>query len=109
MRIMATATTMAVLALLGCQDDGPVGPTTQDFKTARQELATKLERGKQKPAAVAIAEAECNHLPNAWACDRSGGVWPDVQLGEAEKCVVAETSDDVRDVACNAARVFKKS
>lgn len=53
-RIMATATTIAVLALLGCQDDGPVGPTTQDFKTARQELATKLKRGKQKPAVVAV-------------------------------------------------------
>lgn len=55
-RIMATATTIAVLALLGCQDDGPVGPTTQDFKAARQKLAAKLEGSEPKPAVVAVAQ-----------------------------------------------------
>lgn len=55
-QIRATATTIVVLALLGCQDDGPVGPTTEDFQAARQELAAKLVRGKKKPAVAVIAK-----------------------------------------------------
>lgn len=45
---------IAVLALLGCQEDGPVGPTTQDFQAARQELESKL---KKSPKTQAVAKA----------------------------------------------------
>lgn len=63
MRIRATAFAVALLAAAGCSDDGPVGPTTQDFQAARQELATKLAKGKpkpppQQPAAPEAAEPE---------------------------------------------------
>lgn len=49
MRIKATAVAIALLALSGCQDSAPVGPTTQDFNQARQELVSKMKKGKMKP------------------------------------------------------------
>ena len=52
-RIWATAVAFALVVLLGCQDDRPVGPTTQDFEAARQELATSIAKGKRKPPPVA--------------------------------------------------------
>lgn len=60
MRIRATALAIALLALPGCQDDGPVGPTTSDFQAARREMAAKLASGvkrEPKPAPVAKAKA----------------------------------------------------
>jgi Tfp pilus assembly protein PilP len=52
-RISTTAMAITVLALLGCQEDGPVGPTTQDFEAARRELAVKLVRSEKKPKLAA--------------------------------------------------------
>jgi Tfp pilus assembly protein PilP len=53
-RIRATAFAIVLLALPGCQDDGPVGPTTQDFQAARKELAAKVATGKRKPPVAAV-------------------------------------------------------
>lgn len=53
MRIRAMALAIALLSLLGCQDDASVGPTTSDFQAARNEMATKLEQRKAPPKAVA--------------------------------------------------------
>jgi Tfp pilus assembly protein PilP len=38
--------TVAVLALAGCQDDLPTGPTTADFDKQRQELQARLKQSK---------------------------------------------------------------
>jgi hypothetical protein len=48
MRITAMALVLALLALSGCQDDTPVGPTTQDLNQAREELVAKVKKGGQK-------------------------------------------------------------
>lgn len=56
MRIRATALAIALLALPGCQEDSPVGPSTSDFQAARQEMAAKLASGTReqpKPPPVA--------------------------------------------------------
>lgn len=51
MRISAMAMAIALLTLPGCGEEAPVGPTTQDFQAARQELAAKLEKEpKPQPA-----------------------------------------------------------
>ena len=50
MRITATALALALLALSGCQDDKPVGPTTQDLNRAREELVAKVKKGGNKKA-----------------------------------------------------------
>lgn len=56
MRFRALAGSVALLTLVGCQDDAPVGPTTSDFQAARQEMAAKLAKGKPKaPKKVAPA------------------------------------------------------
>lgn len=49
MRISAMALAIALLALPGCGDDGPVGPTTEDFQAARQQLASKLKKAPKPP------------------------------------------------------------
>ena len=70
MRITAMALAIALLALPGCQRDAPVGPTTEDFNQARQELVAKLERKKAKLATkqpseerVVTAKADDTGLP----------------------------------------------
>ncbi len=57
MRIRAWAWSVALLALVGCQDEAPVGPTTSDFQAARQEMAAKLAKGKPKAPKKAAAPA----------------------------------------------------
>jgi hypothetical protein len=51
---------LAVCGLAGCEDEAPLGPTTQEFNQERQALAAKLEDGKgtaAKPARQASAPA----------------------------------------------------
>jgi Tfp pilus assembly protein PilP len=43
------ALAIALLALPGCQDDAPIGPSTSDFQAARDEMAAKLATGKPAP------------------------------------------------------------
>jgi type IV pilus assembly protein PilP len=50
-RITSMALALALLMLVGCQDDTAPGPTTQDFNKARQEAASKLDRGEKKAPA----------------------------------------------------------
>lgn len=49
MRITAVATAVSLLALMaiGCGSDVPIGPGNEEFAQARQELVTKLKRGKK--------------------------------------------------------------
>ena len=47
-RITAMALALALLVLVGCGNDVPTGPTTQDFNEARAQLAEKQARGEQK-------------------------------------------------------------
>jgi Tfp pilus assembly protein PilP len=42
------ALAIALLALPGCQEQAPVGPTTEDFTQARKELVAKLKKGQVK-------------------------------------------------------------
>jgi type IV pilus assembly protein PilP len=44
---------IALCALAGCEQERPLGPTTQEFNQERQALAAKLEseKGQAKPAA----------------------------------------------------------
>ena len=46
MRITAMALAIALLALPGCQENATVGPSKEEFNQARQELVTKLKKGK---------------------------------------------------------------
>jgi Tfp pilus assembly protein PilP len=64
------ALTIALLALPGCFEGAPVGPTTEEFNQARRELVAKLERGEGKKAAkrpagkgVLTAKADDTALP----------------------------------------------
>ena len=70
MRITAMALAIALLVLPGCQKDAPVGPTTEQFNQARQEMVAKLKQGTGKPAVEqpaakpgATAQAEGTGLP----------------------------------------------
>ena len=74
MRIRATAMAIALLALPGCQDDGPVGPTTEDFQAAREEMAKKLASGKKppKPAPVVAARPAATNDPSSFGAIERG-------------------------------------
>jgi Tfp pilus assembly protein PilP len=59
-RVRALGVILAVCGLAGCEDEAPLGPTTQEFNQERQALAAKLEDGKgtaAKPARQASAPA----------------------------------------------------
>ena len=73
-RIRATALAIALLALPGCQDDGPVGPTTEDFQAAREEMAKKLASGKKppKPAPVVAARPAATNDPSSFGAIERG-------------------------------------
>jgi type IV pilus assembly protein PilP len=69
-RITAKALAIALLVLPGCQEDAPVGPTTEDFNQARREQVAKLKQGRGNKAAkqpageqVASAQADGTGLP----------------------------------------------
>lgn len=51
MRITAMALALALLALPGCKDDAPPGPTTQDFNQAREAAAEKGGKEHKAPKA----------------------------------------------------------
>jgi len=58
-RIRATALAIALLALAGCQESDPVGPSTADFQAARKQMAEKVARQKSAPKPpVAVAAAD---------------------------------------------------
>lgn len=65
MRITAMALAIALLALPGCQDHRPPGPTTAEFKAAREELAAKKAKGDDKQAPVAKAAEPARKQPPA--------------------------------------------
>ena len=52
-RVRALGVAIAACALAGCEDERPLGPTTQEFNQEREALVAKLgnEPGKAKPAA----------------------------------------------------------
>lgn len=50
MRITATVLALALLALLGCKGDAPVGPSNEEFAQARAELVAKAQKKKGKAA-----------------------------------------------------------
>ena len=52
-RVRALGVAIAVCALAGCEDERPLGPSTQEFNQERQALVAKLgnEKGKARPAA----------------------------------------------------------
>jgi Tfp pilus assembly protein PilP len=54
-RNKATALAIALWVLGGCSDRAAVGPTTQDFTSAREEKAAKLAKNKGKRAPMAQA------------------------------------------------------
>ena len=45
-RVRALGVAIAVCALAGCEEERPLGPTTQEFSQEREALAAKLEQGK---------------------------------------------------------------
>jgi len=57
-RITAMALAIALLALPGCQEDTPVGPTTQELSQARRDLVAKLKQGKGKAKKTAKPPTE---------------------------------------------------
>ena len=52
-RVRALGVAIAVCALAGCEDERPLGPTTQEFNQERQALVSKLgnDKGRATPAA----------------------------------------------------------
>ena len=54
-RNKATALAIALCVLGGCSDRAAVGPTTQEFSSAREEKAAKIAKNKGKQAPVAQA------------------------------------------------------
>src|SRR3990172_909684 len=52
-RVRALGVAIAMCALAGCEEERPLGPTTQEFNQERQALVAKLgnEKGKATPAA----------------------------------------------------------
>lgn len=58
MRFSAVAMAVAVLAVAGCQDDLPTGPTTADFDKQRQELQARLQKQKSGPKVATSAKPQ---------------------------------------------------
>jgi Tfp pilus assembly protein PilP len=71
-RNKATALAIALWVLGGCGENRAVGPTTQDFTTARDEKATKLAKNPGKKAPVAQARARAA-APEAQEASFTGG------------------------------------
>jgi len=65
-QVRALGVAIAVCALAGCEDERPLGPTTQEFNQEREALVAKLDKGK----AAARAPAR---KPNAPATAGSAG------------------------------------
>ena len=57
MRIKAIGMLIALAVLVSC-DEGPTGPTTEDFSKEREALMAKQKAKKRRPAAAAVAKAE---------------------------------------------------
>ncbi len=54
-RVWALGVAIAVCALAGCEDERPLGPTTQEFNQERQALVAKLDKDRGKAAGKAAA------------------------------------------------------
>jgi Tfp pilus assembly protein PilP len=74
-RKQATALAIALWVLGGCGDRAAVGPTTQDFTSAREEKAAKLAKNKGKQAPVAQTRPR-SQAPEAPAETSFGAVGP---------------------------------
>jgi Tfp pilus assembly protein PilP len=72
MRITAMALVLALLALSGCQEDTPVGPTTQDLNQAREELVAKVKQGGQRKAPSPRPAAELEPQEESFATLEKG-------------------------------------
>ena len=80
MRFKAILTLIAFLVLAGC-DDGPKGPTTEDFSRGRKEVLAKVEARKKsaakkeatkKKVAASPMEPGFGVLGGAFTYDRTG-------------------------------------
>ena len=63
-RVRTLGVAIAVCALAGCEDERPLGPTTQEFNQEREALAGKLDQGKGAPKAPARKASAA--APEAW-------------------------------------------
>ena len=70
-RITAMALALALLGLVGCENEVPTGPTTQDFNEARAQLAERQARGEKKRVAARRPEPRVPDEP-AFAVVDSG-------------------------------------
>jgi len=71
-RVRALGVAIAVCALAGCEEERPLGPTTQEFNQERQARVAKLgnEKGKATPAA---RKASAPAAPGAAGFAADGG------------------------------------
>jgi Tfp pilus assembly protein PilP len=56
-RISAVTLAIALLALPGCKREAPVGPTTQEFNKAREQLVARRARAGKPPQAPGAKKA----------------------------------------------------
>lgn len=77
---------LAVLALLGCNDAGPIDDTSSTAQTLGEETVATLDNG-DGDAQGCQADAECEGNPAGPVCDEADGLcYPECEPGDVDEC-----------------------